>query len=156
MLTSSVLLASGAKAPDIRNNILNLTARKIHVRHSRMRIREEGLEAAGGQFHPRDRGKTRHIGDGTRLLGRDEMAGSAPALRDNLTFGRIGGERVKRGCNQRRKAKREAKELSPQNPSAIAIESLNKELAALLCESNGFEKRRLPAACFSFYKLGWT
>jgi hypothetical protein len=56
-----------------------------------MRIGQEGRELLRRGFFTRDRGKTRRIRIGPRLIGRDQMASGAPALGDDSAFRRIGG-----------------------------------------------------------------
>ena len=57
-----------------------------------MRIGQESRERFRGLYLVRNRGETRRIRIGLRLIGRDQMAGGAPALGDDLAFRRIAGE----------------------------------------------------------------
>ena len=88
--------ASLFERPDIGDNVGDLAARQIYVRHYGMRIHEEGRERFRGRYFVRDRGKTRRVRIGSRLIGRDQMAGGAPALGDDLALCRIGGKSAER------------------------------------------------------------
>ena len=84
--------ASLFERPDIGNDVGDLLAGETHVRHYGMRIHEEGRERFRGRYFVRDRGKTRRIRIGSRLIGRDQMAGGAPALGDDLALRGIRGK----------------------------------------------------------------
>jgi hypothetical protein len=92
------------ETPDVGDDGIDFAARKTHVWHPRMRIGEKSFETFRRQFHPRDRGEARHISDSPRLLRSDEMAGSAPALSDDLASCDVGGDSAAQG----RKSSRDA------------------------------------------------
>ncbi len=77
---------------DIGGEIVRLVARQLHVRHLRVRVHQEARDRVGVEAgNLGDRGERRHAVPPVRLVGRDDVAGRAPAFRQRLAVIDVGG-----------------------------------------------------------------